>query len=219
MDNRLGNFLLKRTALASLLISGLLATNAVQAQDAPVQVIEPDIERRTITEADIDSENFEVGLFVGIIGIEDFGNNAVYGTRAAWHFTEDLFAEISIGLSEGNETSYEELSGGSPLFSDDDRQYQYYDLSIGWNVLPGEIFFGGSRSHNSALYLIAGLGNTQFLDDSWLTFTVGAGFRLLINDWLAWHIDARDHIFDRDSLGIEETTHNLEFSTGVSVFF
>ena len=42
----------------------------------------------------------------------------VYGVRGAWHVTEDFFFEASYGVSEGDLTSYEKLSGGAPLFDD-----------------------------------------------------------------------------------------------------
>ncbi|MCB0244946.1 MAG: outer membrane beta-barrel domain-containing protein, partial [Anaerolineae bacterium] len=57
------------------------------------------------------------------------------------------------------------------------------------------------------------------LDDNFFTVTVGAGYRLLINDWITWRLDVRDHIFDRDAFGENDTTNNFELSTGVTFFF
>ena len=45
------------------------------------------------------------------------------------------------------------------------------------------------------------------------------GYRLLLTDSLAWRLDVRDHIFDRDTFGDDEITHNIELSTGLSFFF
>lgn len=45
------------------------------------------------------------------------------------------------------------------------------------------------------------------------------GIRLLLTDAIAWHVDVRDHIFDRDTFGEDQTTHNIEFTTGFTVFF
>ena len=190
----------------------------VAAQD-PIQVVEPALERREIEPPAIDSENFEVGMFVGMISIDDFASEPVYGLRAAWHLSEDFFFETSIGMAEADLTSYEKLSGGAPLFEDNERDYQFYNLSIGWNVLPGEIYFSENRAFKSDLYLIGGVGGTDFLGDTWFTATVGIGYRLLINDWIAWRLDVRDHIFDRDTFGGDETTQNIEWSTGVTFFF
>jgi hypothetical protein len=36
---------------------------------------------------------------------------------------------------------------------------------------------------------------------------------------VAFRVDFRDHLFDIDLLGEEKTTHNLEASIGVTVFF
>jgi len=182
-------------------------------------VISPQIERRVITEADIDSEDFEVGAFAGVMSIEDFGSNAVFGARGAYHITEDFFAELSAGFTRAGDTSYETLSGGAQVLTDNQRELYYYDLSLGYNVLPGESFFGTGHAFNSDLYLIAGVGNTEFADDSHFTWNLGAGYRLLLNDWLSLHIDLRDHLFKSDLLGTDKTTHNLEATLGLSAFF
>ena len=85
------------------------------------QVIEPEVERREIKEPAIDSEDFEVGAFIGVMSIEDFGSGVVYGARLAYHVTEGFFVEGSVGRSEGGLTSFEILSGGAPLLSDSER--------------------------------------------------------------------------------------------------
>lgn len=195
------------------------ATTAAASTAAPETVILPEVERREITPAAIDSEDFEVGPFAGVISIEDFSSEVVYGVRAGWHVTEDFFFEASYGVSEGDLTSYEKLSGGAPLFDDSDRDYSYYNLLVGWNVMPGEVFLWGDRALKSDLYLIGGAGSTDFLGDNWFTVTVGVGYRLLINDSIAWRIDVRDHIYDRDAFGADETTNNIEWTTGLTLFF
>ena len=48
---------------------------------------------------------------------------------------------------------------------------------------------------------------------------MGVGYRLLLNDSLALRIDVRDHIYDRDVFGEDETTNNIEWTTGLTVFF
>lgn len=188
-------------------------------QPEQVQVINPEIDRREITTNAIDTEDFEIGAYVGILSIQDFDSEVVYGVRAAWHVTEDFFLEANYGVSEGDLTSFEKLSGGVPLFGDSDRDYSFYDLNLGWNALPGEVFLFGKRALKSDLYFVAGVGSTEFLGDSWFTVTVGAGYRLILNDWITWRIDVRDHIFDRDTFGTDDTTNNIELSTGITFFF
>ena len=51
------------------------------AREAPV--IEPEIDRRVIEQAKIDTEDFEVGIFMGQMSIEDFGVDNVFGATFA----------------------------------------------------------------------------------------------------------------------------------------
>ncbi|MFQ5981950.1 MAG: outer membrane beta-barrel domain-containing protein [Woeseiaceae bacterium] len=185
----------------------------------PEQVVDPQVERRKVKEPKIDAEDFEVGGFVGIMSIEDFGSDVVYGARVAYHITEGFFVEGSVGQTEAGLTSFEVLSGGAPLLSDSDRKFTYYNLNLGYNILPGEGFVGEARAYNTNLYLIAGLGSTRFAGDDRFTVNVGAGYRFLLTDSVALHIDFRDHLFDIDLLGEEKTVHNLEGHLGITVFF
>jgi len=187
--------------------------------EPPGQVIDPQVERREIKEPAIDREDFEVGAFVGIMSIEDFGSDVVYGVRLAYHVTEGFFIEASVGQSEAGLTSFEVLSGGAPIISDSERTLTYYNLDVGYNLLPGEGFVGEGRAYNTNFYLVAGLGSTRFAGDDRFTVNFGAGYRFLLTDSIALHVDFRDHLFDIDILGEDKTTHNLEGHLGVTVFF
>ena len=176
---------------------------APSSAEEPGQVIEPEVERRKIKEPAIDREDFEVGGFVGMMSIEDFGTNFVYGARLAYHVTEGFFIEGTLGTTKAGLTSFEELSGGARLI--DDRKYTYYNLNVGYNVLPGEVFIGKGHAYNTALYVIA--------------VDLGAGYRFLLTDSVALHADFRDHLFDIDLLGDNKTVHNFEAHLGVTVFF
>ena len=187
--------------------------------EPPGQVIDPQVERREIKEPKIDREDFEAGGYVGIMSIEDFGTNVVYGVRLAYHVTEGFFVEGTVGQTEGGLTSFEVLSGGAPIISDDERTLTYYNLNLGYNLLPGEGFIGEGRAYNTNFYQIAGLGSTSFAGDDRFTVNFGAGFRFLFTDSIALHLDFRDHMFDIDILGEDKTAHNLEGHLGVTVFF
>jgi len=41
----------------------------------------------------------------------------------------------------------------------------------------------------------------------------------VLNDWMAAHLDIRDHLLDTDVLGSMRKTNNLESTLGVTVFF
>lgn len=218
MESRLLVLLL--TSIAAVCLSGCGRGRLVQADtEAEVPVIEPEVERRVIDPAEIDTEDFELGFFAGQMSVEDFGVNTVTGLRFAYHITEGFFVELAAGQTDTELTSFERLSGAAQLLTDPQREYSYYNVSMGYNVFPGESFIGRNRALNTSFYLIAGVGKTRFAGDDRFTVNVGAGMRLLPLDWLAIHIDVRDHILDVDLLGQEKTVNNLEAHVGLTFFF
>jgi outer membrane beta-barrel protein len=224
MESRNRVFLL-RLALAGtvLLLTAGCASRSLDTEaeaDKARPVVDPQVERRDVRPPQIDTEDFEVGAYVGFMSVEDFGTNTVYGARLAYHITEGLFAEATYGQTDTSETSYEILSGGqAPLLTGDQRELEYYDISIGYNLLPGEVFIGRNRAFNSALYVMAGAGNTSFAGDDFFTFVYGAGYRMLLTDSIALHVDVRDHMYDIDITGDDKTAHNIEFTLGGTWFF
>jgi outer membrane beta-barrel protein len=222
MEGWIRIFLLRAVAaaLAMAIISGCAGRQAVDGGvDESEAVIQPEVERREIKPAKIDTEDFEIGAYIGIKSVEDFETNAVYGARLAYHISENFFIEGTYGRTDVGETSFEKLSGGAPILTDSQREYSYYDLSAGYNLLPGEVFFGRNRAFSSALYVLAGAGNTDFAGDDYFTIVIGAGYRMLLKDWLATHITVRDHMFSTDLLGSSKTTHNIEMTLSLTTFF
>src|SRR6185503_2576639 len=109
---------------------------------APPRVIEPQVARRTVKGPRIDTENIEVGGVFGALSIEDFGTNPVYGFTAAYHVPEDFFFQAEAGRSTAGKTSFETLGGNITLLTGNQRQFTYYNLALGYNFLPGEVFLG-----------------------------------------------------------------------------
>ena len=200
-------------------LTGCGRDRLVSADDGQPPVIEPDVERREIQTAKIDTEDFEVGLFAGELSVEDFGVNTVVGARFAYHVTESFFVELAGGRTDTEPTSFERLSGAAQLLTDSEREYTYYNVSLGYNVFPGEGFLGGGRALNTATYVIGGVGKTSFAGDDRFTVNFGVGMRIMPLDWFAVHADLRDHVFDIDLLGQEKTSHNFEAHVGVTFFF
>jgi outer membrane beta-barrel protein len=189
------------------------------ADQTPPRVIEPQVERRTIKVPRIKSSNVELGLFYGALSIEDFGTNPDYGVTLAYHITEDFFFQGEAGRSRGGRTSFETLSGNLNLLTDNERRFTYYDLSLGYNFLPGEAFVGRSLAMTSAFYLLGGFGATDFAGDTKFTVNFGAGYRIVPRDWLAVHFTVQDHVFQSSLLGVTKLTNNLEARLGTTVFF
>jgi len=222
VGSRIRNFFLSSAVplLASCLAVHSASSLAEESSAVgPDAVIKPEVERRDISEPHISAEDFEIGIYGGLMSVEDFGTHSVLSVRLAYHLTEGLFTEAAVGRSKTSKTSYERLSGSAELLTDDERTLTYYSISLGYNLLPGEVFLPGKRAYNTALYVIAGAGSTHFAGDDRFTFNAGLGFSFLAMDWLAIHADVRDYVFDMDLLGETQTTHNIEITGGATIFF
>jgi outer membrane beta-barrel protein len=193
--------------------------DADDAGAAPPRVIEPQVTRRTVKVPRIDTENIEIGGVFGALSIEDFGTNPVYGVTAAYHVTEDFFFQAEAGRSTAGKTSFETLGGNVTLLTGKERQFTYYNLALGYNFLPGEVFLGRNLAMTSGFYLLGGIGSVDFAGDQKFSVSFGAGYRVLPTDWMAIHVRMQDRIFDSDLLGEDKLTNNLEANIGLTVFF
>ncbi len=195
------------------------AADTAEQQATPPTVIEPEVERRKIKVPKIRSSNFELGGWFGELSVEDFGANPAKGVRLTYHVTEDFFLQADYGMSKAGKTSYETLAGNVQLLSDAERQYRYYNLSLGYNFLPSESFLGKGRTYTSGFYLLGGVGSTKFAGDQKFTVNFGAGFQVLPTRWLAVHIEAQDMVFRSDLLGVDRLKNNIGAHVGASVYF
>jgi outer membrane beta-barrel protein len=203
--------------LISINTSMVFAEDDEQQDQEQEQVIKPDIHRRNIVVPKIDTEDFEISAFFGVLDIEDFGSEPVVGIRAAYHVTEDFFVEATYGESEISDESFRRL--GLPLFAKETQDVEYYALSIGYNILPGEVFLGGNIAMSSTFYIVAGVGNVEFIEEDEFAYHFGVGLKVLPTDWLSARFDVRDYIYETDLLGENEFTHNLEVTFNLGVFF
>ena len=189
------------------------------ATPAP-RVIDLEVARRPVERTAIEASNVEIGAWYGALAVEDFGTRPAYGLKATYHISQDFFLQGDIGWSSLGKTSYEVLNPGAPpLDIDSDRRLRYYSMSFGYNLLPGEVFLGGQRSMNSALYLIGGLGAADIAQRQKVAINFGAGFRILPTDGLAVSFDVQDRVFSIDLAGENKLTHNIEARIGVTAFF
>lgn len=215
----------QRIFLTALLLGIFSIINPVAAQtagskeDELEQIIAPDLKRRHIKEDDLDTENFELGAFYGLLSIEDFGTNSVAGATFTYHITESLFLETVYASSQTEKTSYELLSGGVELLTEEERELTYYNVALGYNFLHGQIFMWDKWTFNNHFYLLAGAGNTEFAAKDYFTTTIGAGLRFYATDWMALDISMRGHSFEHDLFGEAKRIINLESRLGLSVFF
>jgi outer membrane beta-barrel protein len=207
--------------LAALLGLGFLTSTELAAQSEEEEsgnLIEPQIERVDFDESLIDAYDFELALYAGYLAIDNFDTNLVTGLKIGYHVSEDFFVQASYGTSEVGETSFEKLTGGAPLLSDDERDIEYYLVSLGFNLFPGETFFTDSTTFNTVLYVSGGIGSTDFAGSDRHTIAYAVGHRTLFADGFSLDIEMRDLIFEMDVFGSNDTTHNLEFTLSLNFF-
>ena len=181
-------------------------------------VIVPQVERKPIRQPKFASNDFEIGVFAGTYATQNFGASAVSGIRLGYHITEDFFVQGAFGRSKVSDEAFRQVLPGG-VFVNRKETLSYYNISAGYNLLPGEVFFGRGTAKASQGYVLGGVGSTDFNDQRRQTYHFGFGYRLYWNDWLALQADVRDHVFTLDILGKRQSTQNLEVTAGITVLF
>ena len=190
-------------------------TAADKADQGPI--VDPNVARRPVTVPHIKSSDYESGLYVGVLSTQELESALTYGARVAYHINEDLFVEGEYGRSSVSDEVRREI--GQPFFPKESMDLSTYGLSLGYNFLPGEVFFGSRRAFTSTFYLLGGVGDTNFDDEDYLTYSAGFGIKVLPSDHLSFRLEARDRIWQSDLLGSKEVTNNLEMTLGFSAYF
>ena len=233
METRICRIFLALVVLAAAQFSQMVWADENTEEDSDdVQesspLVEPYILRLDLDEAEIDTENFEVGVHYGRLSVEDFGTEELITATAAYHVTEDFFIEAAYSMADLQQPAGTNiLPGEEILVAEEDLEYVNYNLALGYHIFPGEVFIWRDWAFNSQFFLIGGVGTTEYLGDvKETTLSVGAGFRLILWDWLALRVDVRDHIFKRSEEVANifneqegEVVDNIEVRGGVSFFF
>jgi outer membrane beta-barrel protein len=214
--------------LAAALLSACSWFHRGERRPAPVTVeepqpeptiVEPQVTRRVIDTPKVKAHDLELGAYFGALSIQDFGVNPIYGVRGAYHVTEDFFLEGSVARSKAGQSSLEETFPSITVLNNSGRQFTYYDIDVGYNFLPGEVFLGRGRAFNTALYVVAGMGDVKFAEQDSFALNFGVGTRILITDWLGLHLTVRDHVFQSSLFGVDKNTHNIEGTLSLTTWF
>lgn len=219
MDNRFIRLFLITTGFLLTMSANSYGEDNI-LEDPPV--IDPNVVRLGLKESDIDDENFEIGAFLGFMSVEHFGTHAVFGVRGAWHVNEDLFFEANYGHTSVDQTPAEYVSGDITLTTDDNRNFDYYNLSLGFNVLPGEVFMTSDWAFNSAIYLLAGAGTVDFFGEQEFAINLGVGLRVIATDSFAFHLTFQDIMTDKLQVlsdGSSGSAHNMQYTGSLTYFF
>lgn len=182
MDNRFQFVLLTTRAVA--LVASLLSSSMTLAESTSSS--KTDI-------SDINNEVIELGIFAGMINVEDFGSEIAPGISATFRASEDFFIQYNFLQADISLSSYENNQG--QFFGGKDRKFQHYDLLIGYNLFQGEFFPSPPKANLSTLYLVGGVGNTEFGNETSFTYTLGVGYQVALTRKIAVHVDFRDYLY------------------------
>jgi outer membrane beta-barrel protein len=216
MNNKIVTLLLVAAALPAF---AQTTPSTQPARPANEQVVVPQVERRDVKLPKFPSKDFEVGAFAGVYSTENFGASGVYGLRLGYHITEDFFVQANLAQTKVSDEAFRQLLPGGGIFPEEEQKLTYYNLSAGWNILPGEVFIGSNRAKATAVYLLAGIGSTKLVERRRQTLNFGLGLRMLLADRAGIHLELRDHVFSTDLLGPRQSTHNLELTGGFAWYF
>lgn len=212
-------------------LAALLMSMAVTAQDTDNKettgkettgepheptAVEPLIQRDAGKAPDIDTEDWEITLFGGTYKLDGFSAQPVAGARFGYHFNELIFIETAVGQAKVDDATVENL--GRPSIFEQEK-LDYYTLTLGSNIIDGQLFLGADRAFTSDLYLALGFGRVIVDDSGNTSIHFGSGVRALYNDWLTFRMDIRSHFIKESYLDPEEVSHNMEFAIGIGATF
>lgn len=180
--------------------------------------ISPELERREVNIPNIDALDIELGLFGGILNVEDFGANYFYGVSGFFHITEDVFLNANYGRSRIKDDTFRRLN--LPLFGESGkRDISEMNFLLGWNFLSGEMFWNRNHAYTADLYLVFGAGRVNFDKEDYFNLIGGLGAKILFTDWLALRFEAKVSEYESSFLGYEKKSHNIDAIAGFSVFY
>jgi outer membrane beta-barrel protein len=217
MDNRFQHVLLSVKAAA--ITSALLLAPVSHAAEATALETPAEAPVEQKTAIDIDNEVFELGVFAGVLNIEDFGSQFFApGISAKFRASEDFFIEYNYLKATVTPSSYENSQG--KFISGDDRTFKHYDLLVGYNLFQGEFFPTTDKANLSTFYLVAGVGDTEFGGEANMTYTLGLGYEVALTRSILFHFDFKDYIYKSNLvLDKERSVSATQISTGLKYAF
>ena len=196
----------------------LAACAPVSAQQSSVR-IEPQIQRAAVDEAKLDDESTFVSVHAGLISLNDFGSSALVKAQLGYQISEDFYVTLDYAKAKAGLTSFEKLSGAAPLLTDAQRNWTYTGASLGYVLMPGEVYFGSQTAFNSRWAVTLGGGSLDFAGDKVFAISAGTAYQVYLTDYLAADIQVSDHMYETTLLAETKTQHSLALSLGVSFYF
>lgn len=204
----------RHSSLALLCLTSILASSSF---GQGITIIDPNKKTKSASPAARDTEHFEIGAYTGMLSVEDFNTNPVFGIALRYYVNEKAYIEGNIGSSETKRANSEDGLDFNP-----ERDFSYVTVAGGYQILKGRAFWGKKRKYNSGLYLVGGLEQVDFADNSETGAVIGVSYKTLLTDAFTFNIDFRDHIVNQKLENVSndsKMTHNIELAIGFNLFF
>jgi len=236
MIKKLGNFHkigLKKTKACRALVVGLTATLLLsvpywaqsqtigEASGKKITVITPKKEVKKVHSAQIDDERFELGAFIGSLSLQEFNTVFLAGITGSFHINSRFMASLRYGQSNEAEASFERFQEGVDFIPDREDGFQFLALEGSVKISETRSYLGAQDRYKyaSRLYFDVGIENVQFAGNDEIGFSIGLNYKVVVTDWLTANLIFKDHIVEREFLGEDELSQNLEISIGFSGLF
>ncbi|NVJ60206.1 MAG: outer membrane beta-barrel domain-containing protein [Gammaproteobacteria bacterium] len=217
--------LFRATMRAAFIPSCLLAATAFTApafsQEEEVQsvtIIEPKQGPSPVSAPKIQPNTFELGFTYGRLSVDDFATNSIDGFQASYHITSDYSIQIISRSADIDRATFERVIG-LDFLSPSDREFKVTSALFGYRLFNGRSFFSSDTKFNSRIVALIGFGNMEFAGSDDTGYTLGLQYKTLLSESTNLDINFFNHSFERDFIGDQKRTQNLEFSVGLNVMF
>lgn len=209
---------IRRCIFASVFLPLFALPSFATAQESKpgIKVIDPNKKVPVANTAALDTEHFELGVNFGLMSVEDFNTNLSMSLALRYYFNEKFLLEGSAGNSSTKRASAEENDNSD---FNADRDFQYVSISAGYQFLKGRSFWGKRRKFNTGLYILGGIEQVDFAEESNTGLVVTLSYKTVITDWLTVNLDFKDHIVQREFVGDDKLTQNVEVLFGINTIF
>ncbi|MBX2807577.1 MAG: outer membrane beta-barrel domain-containing protein [Cellvibrionaceae bacterium] len=188
----------------------------------PKSIIAPEKEVVLAKSAAIDDEKFELGIFTGVLAVEDFSSNKTLGLSLSYHISPRWMVQFNYADATVDRSATERQNETDFLIGD--RDVSYYHFLAAYRLLSGRSFLGKNNKYNSDLYFLSGLGSVALSDDDNASVVIGTSYRVVLTDALVANLDFRGHSVRRSAAGRNflddgKRTFNSELALGINLLF
>jgi outer membrane beta-barrel protein len=188
------------------------ASRPLPGEEAATQSVDPNIKRPEVQVKRIKAQDYELGGYAEGIVLDRNHSVGLYGVRAAYHKTDKLFVEGNIAFS--SKIGFEDIRQIAGASDDAGLDYSTYEFSVGYDLIPGDLYITQSYTLPFSFYAIGGVGYVDYEGDGNLAYSYGGGLRVTPTDYFAIRFEVRNQAWSD-----KKTNDNATFSVGVSGFF